>query len=303
VAVRRLVRRPGLRRAFRRATRALGFDVVRRRYYSPIPDIDSLPDDVWSRRSSLGGVELDAGAQLDFLTRELGPFLSELDAPRSPTTERSRFYLENGSYESVDAELLFAMVRRYKPSRIVEVGSGFSSLVISAALDASRAEGAETRYEIIDPYPASGTAQLGWGETLSRFATLREESVTEVGPDAFAGLGDGDLLFIDSTHTVKLGGDVNRLVLDVLPSLAPGVIIHFHDIFLPFEYPREWLAEEGYYWAEQYLLQAFLAFNRSFEVLAAASLLAADHPDRIGELIPSFRPGVVPGALWLRRIR
>jgi predicted O-methyltransferase YrrM len=302
VALRRLVRRPGLRRAFRRATRALGFDVVRRRYYSPIPDIDSLPDDVWNRRSSLGGLEFDAGAQLDFLTRELSPFLSELDAPRSPTTERGRFYLENGSYESVDAELLFAMVRRHKPSRIVEVGSGFSSLLIAAALDANLAEGAETRYEIIDPYPASGSARLGWVETLSRFASLREESVTEVAPDAFAGLGDGDLLFIDSTHTVKLGGDVNRLVLDVLPSLAPGVIIHFHDIFLPFEYPHEWLTEEGYYWAEQYLLQAFLAFNRSFEVLVAASLLAADHPDRIGELIPSFRPGVIPGALWLRRI-
>jgi predicted O-methyltransferase YrrM len=239
--------------------------------------------------------------QLRFLDDELRPFLAEFDPPRASTQQPGRFYLDNGSFESVDAELLYAMVRRYEPRRIIEVGSGFSSLVIGAALAANRAAGSVTAYEIIDPYPASGSADLGGRETLERFATLREETVTEIPLDAFADLGDGDILFVDSTHTVKLGSDVNRMVLDVLPSLAAGVVIHFHDVFLPFEYPREWVTEEGYYWAEQYLLQAFLAFNRSFEVLVAASLLARDHPDRLGDLIPSFAGGAAPGSLWLRR--
>jgi len=298
---RRLVIRA--RRALERLAGAFGFDLVKRQYYSPIPDVKALPEDIWERRSALGGVSFDAGRQLRFLEVELAPFLSEFAPPRHSTGVPGSFYIENGSYESVDAELLYAMVRHARPARVIEVGSGFSSLAIGAALAANRNDGAETNYEIIDPHPASGSSQMGGREALERLATLREESITDVSLDAFAALGDGDILFVDSTHTVKVGGDVNRIVLDVLPTLAPGVLVHFHDVFLPFEYPREWFTDEGYYWAEQYLLQAFLEFNETFEVVVAAQLLAVDHADRLTELIPSAGPGMYPGALWLRRVR
>ncbi len=114
-------------------------------------------------------------------------------------------------------------------------------------------------------------------------------------------MAPGDILFVDTTHTVKIGSDVNFIVLDVLPRLAPGVIVHFHDIFLPFEYPRRWFETDGYLWAEQYLLQAFLAFNTAFEVLVPAQALARDQAERLRRVVPRMDPAASPGAFWLQR--
>src|SRR5206468_1730052 len=115
-------------------------------------------------------------------------------------------------------------------------------------------------------------------------------------------LGPDDVLFVDTTHTVKVGGDVNRVILDVLPTLAPGVHVHIHDIYLPWEYPREFLAERSFYWAEQFLLQAFLAFNDRFEILFGTHALVRRYPDRIRTLIPGTGRGVSPSAFWFRRV-
>jgi hypothetical protein len=128
---------------------------------------------------------------------------------------------------------------------------------------------------------------------------MRPWLATDIALEEFAALDAGDVLFVDTTHTVKTGGDVNYLVLEALPALSPGVLVHFHDIFLPWEYPRLWLEKE-LYWAEQYLLQAFLAFNPRFEVLFAAHHLSRAAPDRLARTVPSFRPGKWPGAFWLR---
>jgi hypothetical protein len=186
---------------------------------------------------------------------------------------------------------------------VIEVGSGFSSLVIGEALTRNRAEGFECSYEIIDPFPGSASHEMGGEEALRRVADLRLESVTDVPVEHFTELGENDILFVDATHTVKVGGDVTRVVLDVVPRLAPGVCVHFHDVFLPWHYPRRWVTEEEWYWAEQYLLQAFLAFNDSFEVLAAANVLKRDHGEELARLIPSSRSGAPPLALWIRRTR
>jgi hypothetical protein len=124
---------------------------------------------------------------------------------------------------------------------------------------------------------------------------------TEVMHEAFEALTEGDILFVDTTHTVKTGGDVNRVILDVLPSLRPGVVVHFHDIFLPWEYPRSWVEDARLYWAEQYLLQAFLAFNTEFEVIFPAQAVTRAFPARVGQAITSYRDGISPGAFWLRR--
>ena len=118
--------------------------------------------------------------------------------------------------------------------------------------------------------------------------------------DVFTALESGDVLFVDTTHTVKLDSDVNRIVLDVLPALAPGVLVHVHDIFLPYEYPRRWLEESGFFWAEQYLLQAFLADNPRFEVLAATFALCRDRPEAMARLAPTWQPGAEASAFWLR---
>jgi hypothetical protein len=290
-----LTRRTGASTRLKSAVRRLGFDLLRRHYYSPIPDLAELPDDLWTRESELRSVAFDVAAGLDFIQRELAPYMAEYTPPRTPTGDPGDFYLENGFYESVDAETLYAMVRRLAPRRIVELGSGMSTLVIADARahpDMGRSE-----HLVYDPH-----MRLDLAEPIAKRTTVQSVSATEIPLTVFESLGAGDILFVDTTHTVKLGGDVNRIVLDVLPILSPGVYVHFHDIYLPWEYPREFLAERSFFWAEQYLLQAFLAFNQQFEILFGAHALQRRFPDALGRLVPSAHPGIRPSALWLRRI-
>lgn len=130
--------------------------------------------------------------------------------------------------------------------------------------------------------------------------SLIEKKVEDVDLEFFSGLGSGDILFIDSSHTVKIGGDVNYLFLEVLPRLKPGVIVHVHDILLPFDYRRDWVMEQFRFWTEQYLLQAFLTFNSEFEVLMANSYLSYYHQRDLKATFTSS-PWWGGGSFWMRR--
>jgi predicted O-methyltransferase YrrM len=274
-----------------------GYDIVPRNYYSPVPDLVLLPEDVWERRSTLGGIDLQVDRAMALVETELAPFVAELEVPREGPRPPGEFFLRNQNYESVDAELLYAMIRAREPGRVLELGSGYTTLLIGAACGRNAQDGVTTEHLAYDPYPRAHI----FGEAPPPPTRFEPISATDVPLDTFRTLRAGDVLFVDTTHTVKLGSDVNRIVLDVLPVLAPGVLVHFHDIFLPWEYPRAWFEQMQYYWAEQYLLQAFLAFNEAFDVLLPAQALAREHPDRLGAIVPSFSPGVSPGALWLIR--
>jgi hypothetical protein len=274
-----------------------GYDVVRRDYYSPVPDLGLLPADIWERRSALGGIDLRLDRAIALVEDELAPYVAELDVPAEGPRPSGEFFLANGNFESVDAELLYALLRARRPRRVVELGSGYTTLLIGAAARRNALDGVATEHVAYDPYPRPHIVGDG-PPAPTRFEPI---SATDVPLDAFRELGEGDVLFVDTTHTVKLGSDVNYLILDVLPVLAPGVIVHFHDIFLPWEYPRTWFEQMGWYWAEQYLLQAFLAFNDAYEVLLPASALAHELPDRLAAVVPSFTPGHRPGSIWLTR--
>jgi Methyltransferase domain len=283
--------------------KALGFQLVARDYYSPVPDLDQLPPEVWTRPSALGGITFDLGGQRRFLEQKLGPYLPEFRPRRTASSDPAQFHLANGFYTSVEAETLYAMIRWLKPQHVVELGSGFSTLVMAAACAANQADGHPVDYRAYNPFPSAQiTRAVAAGLTgLTEHAAL---SATEVPDSVMAQLGRGDVLFVDTTHTVKIGGDVNRVVLDVLPTLPAGVTVHFHDIFLPWEYPRSWVVDSERYWAEQYLLQAFLAGNSAWEVLLATFALTRDLPQEIASLIDSFdlateRPGS-PAAFWIR---
>jgi Methyltransferase domain len=273
------------------------YDIVPRNYYSPVPDLELLPDDIWERRSLLGGVDLQVDRAIELVESELATFVAELDVPVDGPLPPGEFFLRNDNYESVDAELLYAMIRAHKPGRVLELGSGYTTLLIGAACRRNGEEGTTTDHVAFDPYPRPQIV----GDAPPPPTRFEATSATDVPLDVFRELAPGDFLFVDTTHTVKLGSDVNYIVLDVLPVLAPGVVVHFHDIFLPWEYPRSWFETMQYYWAEQYLLQAFLAFNDAFEVLLPLNALAQEHPDRLSAVVPSFQPGVTPGALWLSR--
>jgi predicted O-methyltransferase YrrM len=283
-------------RALRAAADRAGLQVVPKTFYSPIPDLSALPAGVWERRSALHGIDLDLDRQLRWL-ESLAPAMREFAPPERATGRPGQYTLANDSYGRVGADVLHGVVRGLRPRRIVELGSGQSTLIMAAAAAANRAEGAATELRTFDPF--AGDALTG----LDGLASLERVAAQDVPAEVFAQLGAGDVLFVDTTHAVKIGSDVNRIVLDVLPTLAAGVLVHVHDIFLPFEYPRRFAEELGLHWAEQYLLQAFLAGNHDFEVLAAVYALCRERPEAMAELAPTWRPGVTASAFWMRRVR
>jgi hypothetical protein len=288
-------RATGASRALKTVARWLGFDLLGRSYYSPIPDIRALPDELWTDPSELRGLTVDVPSALDFLLAELSPFLAEFAPPRQSTGDPRDFYLENDFYECIDAGILYAMVRRFQPRCVIEMGSGMSTLVIADARKRSGIDGRTSHY-VYDPYPRGDL--IG---PLQEVAHVRCISATDVPLREFGNLQAGDFLFVDTTHTVKVGGEVNRLILDVLPSLSPGVLVHFHDIFLPWEYPRDFLTERSFFWSEQYLLQAFLAFNLEFEVVLPVHALHRQFTDEVARLFPLGATHARSSAFWLRR--
>jgi hypothetical protein len=273
------------------------YDVVERNFYSPISNLELLPEDIWERRSRLGGIDLRLEQAIDLIEGELAPFIAEMDVAIEGPQPPGTFFLQNENYESVDAELLYAFVRARKPRRVVELGSGFTTLLIGEAARRNLADGDAIEHLAFDPYPR---AQI-FGEEPPPPTVFEPLPATEVPPERLAELEAGDILFVDTTHTVKLGSDVNHIILDVLPALAPGVLVHFHDIFLPWEYPQVWFEQMDYFWAEQYLLQAFLAFNHSFEIVVPASAVAREYAERLDAAVSSFTPGRRPGAFWIIR--
>ena len=292
--LRRYARETGVSRAAKGVARRLGVDVIRRHYYSPIPDVPRLPHEVWTRESELRGVKLDLEAGLEFVQRRLACALAEYTPPEQPTSNPRDFYLDNGFYGAVDAELLFAMVRHIQPRRVIELGAGASTLIIADARGRNGLRSSDHR--VFDPFPRPGLTDV-----LAQVAELRRASATEIPLQEFLLLEAGDLLFVDTTHTVKIGSDVNRIILDVLPALAPGVFVHFHDIFLPWDYPRR-LLDIGFFWAEQYLLQAFLALNHQFEIVLPVHALYRRYPAEVAGLVRSAPPIMPPSSFWLRRM-
>ncbi len=289
-----------LRRLAEDATRwvlkPVGYELSRRTFYSPIPIVEELPPSLWDGPSELPGVDLRVEDALALLNGPLLPHLAEFRPPPRPTGSGG-FWLHNSSYESVDAETLYAIVRHLKPARVHELGSGASTHVIHLAALANAGEGSPLEHTVFDPFPYQASPM---GPVLGvETHPIRAE---DLDPARFAALQADDVLFVDTTHTVRTGGDVTHIFLDILPRLAPGVTVHVHDVFLPYEYPRDWVVDQRRAWAEQYLLQAFLAFNRDFEVVLPNYALARAAPDVLQRLIPSFDPATVrPGGFWFRR--
>jgi predicted O-methyltransferase YrrM len=209
--------------------------------------------------SDLPGIDLRDSVQLGLLTEVFPRFQSEYDLLSHRATEDPReFHLNNDLFDGTDALIYYCMIRHLQPRLIIEVGSGMSTRLASRAMETN----GRGEMICIEPYP-DRVVQSG----LPRLRQLIVQPVQNVPFETFSRLHAGDILFIDSSHVVKIGSDVNYLLLEVLPRLAPGVVIHIHDVFLPLEYRRDWVKEELRFWNEQYLLHAFLLFNREFQVL------------------------------------
>ena len=278
-----------------RALRPLGFDIELAHYYSPIPHADDRPSQWWLAPKGMPGVEFDLDRQLGFIADELGSYLGEFTPPRT-ATDPLRYHLANGLFAGGDADLLYAIIRRFKPGRVLELGAGFSTLVAALAAERNCAEGHATRVVSCDPYavpPGPGT--------VAGLAELRPVAAEDLPLAEFQSLQANDILFIDSSHTVKVGGDVVHLFCEVLPQLAPGVLVHVHDVYLPWPYPREWVAHNRWYWAEQYLLQALLSENPRWEILVMAYALLRERADEFKGRIPNVEGMPPPLSCWMRR--
>lgn len=274
-------------------------------FYSPVPDVADLVNrDVWSQRSELPGIDFGSVAQLSLLQRLGERFGAECTWPLAAPADPGAFHLDNSNFSFGCAAALHCMLRDLRPRRVIEIGSGNSSRVIAHALALNGEEDRATAdYEVVDPYPADDVlSRLHWP------CRVRRERVERTRVDSFSALNAGDVLFIDSGHTVRIGGDVNFLFLEVIPRLAPGVVVHVHDVNLPYEYDRVYaVGQSGTFrklWTEAYLLQAFLTFNHEWQVLLAMRYILAEHLESFRRAFPQYDPSVhryVSSSFWMRR--
>jgi hypothetical protein len=277
-----------------------GFNLLPNHYYSPIPDVENLRDAV-VRKTDMIGLDLRMKEQLLFLETICPLYLEEYSIfPTGKTRVDHQFHFNNGVFERVDAEVLHCMIRNVKPKKIIEIGSGYSTLISAAACELNRKnDNIISDFTAIEPYPNDL-----FKKKIPGLSSVLQKPLQDLDVSYFNQLMAGDILFIDSSHILKVGSDVQMEYLEILPRLAPGVLIHIHDIFLPSEYPENWIKNEHIFWNEQYLLQSFLSFNESFEILWSGCNMHIQYPLKLANVFPGYAAEkYLPGSLWIRRTK
>ncbi len=293
----------------------LGISIGPNHFYWPVPDLHSLDHSSSNPEVLNQGLDLRLARQLEFLKQMSEQYQKEWTFSDEPAGSR-RYHYNNGFFETVDAEIAYSVVRSFKPARIIEVGGGYSTRLLLEAVRANlEQDGVKTELITIDP--CLDRLQEG---SLNGNVRILQRPVQQVDLDLFSSLQDGDILFLDSSHVVSVGSDVVYEYLGVLPRLNKGVLVHAHDIFLPFDYPRD-LVDNLSFWSEQYLLSAFLSFNSSFEVLWGSSAMQGFHRDALDRTFPHWKGSyqrlpkdvrrfvprcgddrIWPSSFWMRRM-
>jgi len=266
-------------------------------YYSPIISVNKIKNDeerIWKQDlpDTIPGIDLNTDYQLQLIS-ELSNYYSELPFKAQPQ-EGLRYYFENDYYSYTDAIILYAMLRHFKPKRVIEVGSGFSSALM---IDTNELffNGA-IQLEFIEPNPKRLYSLFSKSDKENIKVT--EDLVQNIPLSTFRKLQAGDILFIDSSHVAKTGSDLNYILFDILPNLNTGVIIHFHDIFFPFEYPKEWVYA-GRNWNENYILRAFLMHNTEYKIIHFSDYLHQNYPEVFKKMPLAYKN--TGGALWMEK--
>ncbi len=271
-------------------------------FYSPFPDVADLQ----AREAAVFGFDIAALPAIDLRIEAQWDLLGELlplmgDLAFSTTKDEAqragrRYWTENPAYGDGDASVLAAMLRRLRPNRLVELGCGYSS---ACTLDTrERFLDSTMNVTFVDPYPELLASLVRTTDLAS--VTILPERTQDVSLDLIRQLGEGDVLFIDSTHVAKTDSDVNRIFFEILPAVRPGVMVHLHDVFAGFEYPPPWIYERRG-WTEQYVLRAFLEFNDAFEIVLWPTFLQSCDRGRFAELLPNVTNS--GGAFWFRRTK
>jgi hypothetical protein len=272
-----------LRKTFEGGQR-IGVDVLPRHFYSSIPDIKELrQSSTWRRPRTLHSV---AGSSIDDQAQAFTDcFSDEIVATLRKSDVYAAACSANGAvgYGPIEAETLYAYVARHKPPRVVQVGAGVATaLILSAARDA----GYSIDVTCVDPFPTPYLVEMEQRGEIK----LRAVPAQEMPLDELADVGPGGLLFVDSTHTVKPGSEVNRIILDALPVLPAGSVAHFHDITFPYDYPPDLLDGELFFWNETALLLAYLTDNQRARIDFSMSMLHHARPSSISNILSNYRP-------------
>ena len=265
----------------------LGFHIVPNHYYSPIPDTRMLTDEIFSRYTDLIGIDLNEDEQLELLAIFESNFKNEYNKfHRYKTKIPYQFYIKNGHFMGGDCEILYCMIRYFKPKRIIEIGAGYSTFCSAQAILENKIENSNYKCELIaiEPFPK----EL-FKKGFPGFFKLIPKRLEELPVSIFKTLNENDILFIDSSHVLKIGGDVKYEYLEILPRLNDGVLIHIHDILLPAEYPRDFVFDLFRFWNEQYLLQAFLIFNNSYKILWMGKFMHITYPEKLEKAFSSLK--------------
>jgi predicted O-methyltransferase YrrM len=268
--------------------------IIRHHYYSPAVNPRDLLFALDSPRS-LPGIKLDVELHRSFLDGL--NFGDELRAIPMDQSSPTSYGYRNGFFESGDAEILYGVIRRDKPRRIIEVGSGRSTLVAALAISRNRAEDESysCQHICIEPFESPWLEQIG--------VEVIRDRIEQIDPAFFDQLENGDIFFVDSSHVLRPQGDVIFEINEIYPRLKPGVLVQIHDIFTPRDYPHQWLMNERRIWNEQYVLEAFLSGNPNYDIVCALNWLANDHPDMLANACPVLRETLPnqPGSFWMRR--
>ena len=266
-------------------------------YHSPIPsiyEIKNLESKIFHLPRSIPSVDLNEQEQIKLL-EDFKEYYNEIPF-KSYKEEGLTYYFENEFYSYSDAIVLYCMIRHIKPKKIIEVGSGFSSCVI---LDTNEIYFNDNIHcTFIEPFPERLLSLI---KTSShKNINLLIKDVQDININMFSSLSENDILFIDSTHVSKVNSDVNHIFFNILPNLKKGVYIHFHDIFYPFEYPKEWILG-GRAWNEAYMLRAFLQYNNSFKIIFYNTYLQHIHKNKFLDEYPLCMKNT-GGSIWLKKI-
>ncbi len=267
-------------------------------FYSPIPcmkDIDENKGSLFDNTCvEVPGIDLNSEEQCE-LVRLFGNYCNDIPFTDNPNSQ-FRYYYDNGFFQYGDALPLYSMIRHFRPNKIIEVGSGYSSALMLDVNDLLF--DTQIKLAFIEPYPVRLHSLLSQPD-IDRSGIITDR-VQNVSISHFRELNDNDILFIDSSHVSKIGSDVNFLISTVLPQLNKGVLIHIHDIFWPFEYPERWI-RGGRAWNENYIVKSFLQFNQAFKILFFNLYLTTHHENLIRMHIPRMlqKSG---NSLWMRKI-
>ncbi len=262
-------------------------------YYEPLFNDMQLSQSLKKDRK-LPGIDLNDESQLELISSL--HFSDELKLLNLSADTRSeqQFCISNGSFGSGDAEFLYQFIRKFKPSRIIEIGSGHSTKIARMALDRNYFDTGEVSTHIcIEPY------EQPWLENISGIRLIREK-VEKINFNWRLELGDGDLLFVDSSHMIRPQGDVLFEYLEIFPTLSRGVFVHIHDIFTPKDYLESWVVNDVRFWNEQYLLEALLTNTNRYEVIAALNYLKHHYYEELLGVCPYLTEDREPGSFYFK---